>query len=178
ASQPSQLNKLVTAQEEALAVHKKQLKKLVPELEGRQKNLPSAHIFRSFEGLKGMQTVLDEVLANMRPGDEVLILGTPQRIVKESGGYLKSWQQQRIAKKAVCKILADPDAPSWEDDWWLESKQQKLTITKRGQAAPSFLVITKDRVATIYYAGAILSVLINHKDIAKRYRLLFNQLWQ
>ncbi|MDP6293425.1 MAG: helix-turn-helix domain-containing protein [Candidatus Woesearchaeota archaeon] len=178
AAPPSRLTSLVKEQQQTLEEHKQTLQTLIPELEGRKENLPSAHIFRSFEGIKGMQAVLDEVLGSLKKGDEVCILGTPKRIVMESGGFLKEWQQQRIEKKIPCKILADPDAPSWKEDWWAKSKKDKLTLTKRGQApAPSFLVITKDRVATIYYAGAILSVLIHHPDIAKRYQSMFKQLW-
>jgi hypothetical protein len=108
----------------------------------------------------------------------VLILGTPKQIGEQAGGYLKAWQQQRIGKGVICRIIADPDAPSWEDLWWKKSKKEKLTFTKRSKSnSPAYLVITKESVATVYFAANILSFIVTHPSIASRYQEFFQEIW-
>ena len=152
---------------------------MIKELKVRQDISKPTSILSSYEGFRGMKTVLDSILDRIRKNEEVLILGTPRKIGDQAGGYLKSWQMKRIALGAKCKIITDLDSPSWEDSWWKKSKKDKLTFTKKSSSvSPSYLVITKDFVVTIYFSEVILCFMVEHSEIAKRYVDFFDVLWK
>jgi HTH-type transcriptional regulator, sugar sensing transcriptional regulator len=177
-SDPSRLNALVEDKEEKLEETKVEMKGIVSQLNLVQNTSKSTPILSSYEGFKGMKTVLDEIITKLKRGDEVLILGAPKEIGERAGGYLKQWQKDRIKKGAVCKIITDVDSTSWDDSWWKKSKKEKKTFTKRTSAvSPAYFVITKDSVVTIYFSNVILSLIVDHSEISQRYKEFFGLLW-
>ena len=136
-------------------------------------------ILSSYEGFRGMKTVLDMVLDKTKKNEEIYILGSPKKIGNQAGGYLKEWQRRRIKIGAKCKIVTDLDSPSWDDLWWKKSKKEKRTFTKRtSSASPAYFVITKNLVVTIYFSDIILSLIVEHSEIAKKYCDFFNIYWK
>lgn len=177
AANPKILLSLIEDEEEIIKKNKEQLNKIIPILEQEQNSIRIESSLNAFEGFKGMKLLLEGVLTEKN--DEILILGTPKKLIELSGGYLKDWQKRRIKQGVLCKILSDFDAPSWNEDWWIKSKKDKLTITKRfSSVSPAYLVITKHSVITIYFANNILSFKVSHEDIAKRYKTFFNEFWK
>lgn len=178
-SRPSSLFRLIEEEKQGFEEKKNEMDRIVKELELRKGISTPTSLLSAFEGIKGMKAVLDSVIETLRNGDEVLILGAPRQIGEQAGGYLREWQRRRIKKRTICRIITDKDAPSWHDPWWVKSKKDKLTFTKRSKSvSPAYLVITKDTVITIYFSSVILSFTINQKGIASRYREFFNQLWK
>jgi sugar-specific transcriptional regulator TrmB len=175
---PERLSELFEEKRKNLEDSNKFLNRVISELISRRSISKPVSILSSYEGIKGMKTVLDSILENLKKGDEILILGSPKSIGEQAGGFLKDWQQRRIRTGSVCRIITDANASSWEEVWWKKSKKKKLTFTKKSSSiSPSFLVITKNSVITIYFSGVILSFIIEHKDIASRYTDFFNNLW-
>jgi len=179
AADPSALQLLIDEKKETLAKDSEEIAQAIQQLRVNKNKTSPKSILTSYEGIKGVKNVLEAVLHEIESGDEILILGTPRQITEQAGGYLKDWQQRRIHTGAVCKILGDVDAPSWKDKWWMLSKQRKLTLTKRSTSvSPSYLVITKNSVTTIYFAAPILAFRVEHHEIAGRYRAFFDELWK
>ncbi|MBD3318529.1 hypothetical protein GF342_01330 [Candidatus Woesearchaeota archaeon] len=179
AAPPTRLQELIADEKEQLAEAEEDMKRIIKQLELRRDSAQSESLLHAYEGMKGMKTVLEMVLDHLKEDKEVLIMGTPKDMVASMGGYLKEWQRQRIAKKVLCKLIADVDAESWKDEFWINSKEQGLTITKRSQSiSPAYVIITPRSVATIYFSAAILSFLVTHDDIANRYRAFFEQAWE
>jgi len=179
AANPDQLTALVDDEEKKLIKNKENISQLIKQLKLRQDISKPTSILSSYEGFKGMKTVLELVLSKIKRDEEIFVLGSPKKIGNQAGGYLKEWQKKRIEIGAKCKILTDLDSPSWEETWWKESKKEKLTFTKRSSSmSPAYLVITKNFVVTIYFAEVILSLVVDHSEIAKKYGHFFNILWK
>lgn len=179
AADPERLSHLVEEQKEQLQETQRQIEKIVPHLKARKSISTSLSVLSAYEGMKGMKGVLDHSITTLKKGEEILILGSPKSIGENLGGYLKDWQKRRIKTGATCRIIGDVDAPSWDDAWWKESKKKKLSFSKRSKSiSPSYLVITKDLVITIYFSSKILTFVIEHKDIAQRYIKFFDELWR
>lgn len=180
AANPEQLIALVDDEEKKLIKNKENISQLIKQLKLRQDISKPTSILSSYEGFKGMQTVLELVLNRITKGDkEVFVLGSPKQIGNLAGGYLKEWQKRRIEIGAKCKIITDSDSPSWEESWWKKSKKEKITFTKKSASiSPAYFVITKDIVVTIYFAEVILSLVVDHSEIAKKYRDFFDILWK
>lgn len=179
AADPKSLIRLLKDEREKLDNVEGEMEDIVNQLNVRKNSTQANSVLSSFEGLKGMMNVLDEVLDEVDKGDTIWIIGTPKKIVEQAGGYLKDWQQKRIKKGVLCKILGDEDAPSWDLKWWNDSKKKKLTFTKKSTSvSPSYFVITDKSVTTIYFAGNILSFKVIHPEIADRYKSFFNRLWK
>jgi len=134
-------------------------------------------VLQSYDGMSAMRSILDTLLTVMTKKDTVYILGSSKRLGVVACGYLRDWQRRRIATGATCFILSNSDAPKWNDPWWMRSKREKKTITKRlPYDLPAFFVICKDRVITIYFSKSILTISITHKEIAESYRQFFTSL--
>lgn len=176
---PHQLTKLVEKEEDELIKKRKEISQVIKELNVRQDISTPISILSSYEGFRGLKTVLDSVLDKIKKNKEIFILGSPKKIGDQAGGYLKEWQKRRIELGAKCKILTDLDSPSWEELWWKKSKKDKLTFTKKSSSiSPAYLVITKNVVVTIYFSEVILSLIVEHPEIAKRYVDFFEVLWK
>lgn len=178
-SNPGNLFELISEKEQELVQIKQGMLDIVKTLKVRRGIAKPRSILSSYQGIKGMKTVLNYVVNSLKKNDEVLILGTPKKMNEYAGGYVKEWQKQRIKSKAKCRIIIDSDYIPWNFDWWEKSKKDKLTFTKKYQMiSPAFLVITKNLVATIYFSDVVLSLLVEHKDIADRYKEFFEMLWK
>ncbi len=60
-----------------------------------------------------------------------------------------------------------------------KSKKEKITFTKKSASiSPAYFVITKNIVVTIYFAEVILSLVVDHSEIAKKYCDFFDILWK
>ena len=176
---PSRLLELVGEKENELQQSKEKIKDIVKTLKLRRNITNPKNILSSYEGIKGMKTVLEYVLDKLKKGEEVLILGTPRQINESIGGYIKEWQRRRIAIGAKCKIITDMNLVQWEYDWWKKSKRNLLTFTKKSSMnSPAYFVITKDLVITIYFSKNILSLIVEHQEIAERYKEFFEILWK
>jgi len=178
AADPSRISELIEEEKTKLETAKVKVDEVVKQLKARKKISKPTSILSSFEGVKGMKSVLEYILERLKKGEEVLILGAPRQIDEQVGGYLKDWQKRRIKIGIICKIITDIDSPSWDDIWWEQSKNKKLTFTKKsGSISPAYLLITNNSVTTIYFSTTILTFIIEHPDIANRYREFFIELW-
>ena len=179
ASEPKMLSELIHNKKNELKDSEEKIIGIIKTLSSRKGICPSSNIVSSFEGISGMKTVLESVLNNLKKGDEILILGSPKKVGENVGGYLKEWQKNRIKIKAKCLLLTDTDSPSWEEKWWEKSKKEKLTKTKKSKKqSPTYLIITDKSVVTIYFSKKIISIIINQKDIAERYKQFFKDFWK
>ncbi|MAG48096.1 hypothetical protein CL617_05825 [archaeon] len=178
-SEPSTLSAIIDDEKNKLNNIEKDMGVVIKILKSRKNISTPTNMLNSFEGIKGMKTILEKILSKLNKNDNVLILGSPKKIGEEAGGYLKDWQKRRVKKNSICKIITNKDAVSWDDKWWSESKKKKITFTKRSNSvSPAYLVITKDSVSTIYFSSKILSFTIESQDIALRYNQFFNELWK
>ena len=179
AAEPERLSELVIEEKEKLQTIKHQIGDVIAQLKVSKNIATPISVLSAYEGMKGMKGVLESIITKLKKNDEILILGTPKQISEQLGGYLKEWQKRRIAKKAVCKIISDVDAPKWEDKWWKQSKKKGLTFTKRSNSiSPAYIIITKNAITTIYFSSKILTFVIEHEEIAKRYKEFFNEFWK
>ncbi|MAG39731.1 hypothetical protein CMI41_02080 [Candidatus Pacearchaeota archaeon] len=179
AADPKNLKRLIKDEEADLAVKKEKISEIIDKLEMRKEISSPKSILSSYEGFKGMQTVLDMILRRVKKDETILILGSPQRISDLAGGYLKERQRKRIKSGANCKILTDLDSSSWEDPWWKNSKREKKTLTKRSRSiSPAYFVISEEFVVTIYFEEKILSLVVDHPKIVSRYKDFFEILWK
>ena len=179
AADPRALKLVLNEKEEKLLKEKEALKTIIPQLLAEKNAKRTQPILCAYEGLNGIKNLLEESLEEVKKGEEILILGTPQKIVEYAGGYLKDWQKRRIEKGAVCKIICDPGSPPWKEPWWRDSKNKKQSFIKVSTSvSPAYLVITNKSVTTIYFAHDILGFKVSHEEIAEKYKVFFEEIWK
>jgi len=179
AADPGALKILFEEQEKKLQKEKETLKVIIPQLLAEKNAKKTQPILSAYEGMNGIKHLLEESLEETHKGEEILILGTPQKIVEYAGGYLKDWQKRRIEKGILCKIICDPGSPPWKELWWKKSKNKKQSFIKASSStSPAYLVITKKSVTTIYFAYDILGFKVSHEEIAEKYKVFFEEIWK
>ena len=178
-SHPSRLSVLADEERKRLDGAEKSVGDAIKRLSARMHSSSSSSILRAFEGFRGVKSVVDGTLEDVKKGDEIFILGSPKLWGERFGGYMIDWERRRLKTGAKCFLLLDADTPSWDFDWWRESKKSGLTFTKRASwKAPSYLIITKNAVVTIYVGEQLLALLVQHEGIAQRYKEFFWELWK
>lgn len=178
AAAPSNLLNLINDEKVRLKCDEERMTDIINLLNLRKNKLEPKSILSSYEGIKGLKSVLESILGSLNKNSQILIMGAPKQS-EDLSGYLKGWQKRRIEIGAVCKIITDLDSPSWKDKWWTESKLRGITFTKKLKTvAPSYIVITEDSVITIFFSARILTFVVKHPDIAIRYIEFFKELWK
>lgn len=178
AADASRLKALVDEEKNKIQETERTLEPLIKQINLRKNSSAPTSLLSSYEGIKGMKTVLESILLELNKNEEVLMIGSPKQMGEQAGGYLKDWQKRRINSGAICKIITDVDAISWDEEWWEKSKKQKITFTKKSTSiSPSYIIITKYSVTTIYFSTHILSFVVRQEDIAKKYKEFFTLLW-
>jgi len=179
AADPRTLQTLIEEKELIIQKEKEILKIIIPQLLAEKNSKKTENILTAFEGINGVKHLLEESLIETKKGEEILILGTPKKIVEYAGGYLKDWQKRRIEKGIMCKIIADPGTPPWDEKWWKESKKRNISKLKVfSSVSPAYLLITNKSVTTIYFANTIFGFKVSHKEIAEKYKLFFEDIWK
>ncbi len=178
-SEPSRLLEIVKEEKDNILESEKTMNDIIKQLSVRKNTSSSYSVLQAFEGWKGTKSIVDSTLDNIRKNDTIFILGSPKLWSERFGGYMIEWQKRRLKIGAKCYLLIDSDTPSWDFDWWKKSKKQGITFTKRASfKAPSYLIITKDSVVTIYIGEQMMSLLVKHTGIAQRYKEFFLELWK
>lgn len=179
AANPKQLQNLVEEQEKKLQKEKEHIQKIIPQLLAEKNSKETQNILCAYEGMNGIKHLLEESLTEVQKGEEILILGTPKKIVEYAGGYLKDWQKRRIEKGAICKIITDPGSPPWEEKWWKDSKKKNISKVRISTSiSPAYLVITNKSITTIYFANTLFGFKVSHPEIADRYKAFFEEIWK
>ncbi len=178
-SEPSKLLELVREEKKNILESEKIINEVVKQLSVRRNTSSPHSVLQAFEGWKGTKNIIDSTLDKIGKKDTIFILGSPKLWGERFGGYMIEWQKRRLKTGAKCYILVDADTPSWDFDWWKNSKKQGITFTKRASfKAPSYLIITKESVVTIHVGEQMIALLVKHQGIAQRYKEFFMELWK
>lgn len=180
AATPKKLLDYLDRKQAAMDAQKEQIKSILPQLEDRQQQLRVPEGAQLYEGYEGLKTVYEEGLAQLKKGDEILVLGASQGTYTDKRRYEVFFQQinrQRLEKGVSYRIIYNanlkgtPGAQYWQ--------QQKSTAVRfLLDHTPGSVNIQGDRVLIIYWAqGEPKVFLITSAVVAASFRQYFEAIW-
>jgi sugar-specific transcriptional regulator TrmB len=159
---------------------KQKVKSIIPELKAIQLITAEKHEANVFEGYKGLKSIFDNAINQMKKGDEILVFGarSGQDISAETwDSFFKNFNKRRIEKGIRYKIIFNEDLK--KSSLVKEFKKSKLTEVRFiSQKTPAGINIHGENVAIIVWKEKPYGFLITSKEVNESFREYFQVLWE
>lgn len=149
----------------------KQIQDILPELKAKQSSKASKEQVELFEGIKGIITLLNELIIDAKKGDEFLFFSPELEENEEIQKFYEKYDLKRKEKGLIIKGLA----PESHKQFFEKRKYLKMKYTNL--PLPANTGICNNKIALISWAEKPYGVLIKSKQISGRYKSFFNALW-
>jgi hypothetical protein len=145
------------------------VKEILPELDARHKAAKITGQVRLFKGLKGVRTILQDIL---RTGRENLVFGNENQLEERMPAYQKQFVRQLKEKGIFVReiVREDRDSPT--------TNPKKTRYVPKTVESPVVTNICGDKIALIIWTDEPEGILIENKAAAKAYRSYFEFMWQ
>jgi len=177
AADPERLLDFLELREKKIALEKKSLEKLIPELKKKRGSLSKAQSVEVFEGIEGIKTARTKLMNELEKGDQVNILGVSKESQTTLKGFWTQGTKVRIKKGVKSRMLFDRTAP---EKFVKESNSLPLTNAKFLSPefiSPSWFVVGQNFVQLGVQSEKHVSILIRNEKISESFRQYFDSLW-
>src|SRR3989338_3895320 len=177
ASEPEYIKEFLREKQKMIEEQKKKIDIIIPQLKSIKKAGNEFINAQIYEGLRGIKSVYEKILAELGKDETQYIIGAPRIGNELIEGFLLSWHKRRIKKGIECRYIYDSNAR----DYGKIREEMKLTKVRylpKNIISPVWIEIFRDYVIIGHIKGhsAILFV-IRDKEIAKGYLDYFRLIW-
>ncbi len=159
---------------------KQELKSIMPDLLLLQQSVPEKQEANVFEGYKGLKSIFENAINQLKKGDEILVFGarSGQDINSETwNAFFNNFNKRRIEKGIKYKIIFNSDLR--KSEVVKEFSKSKLTQVKFiSQKTPAGINIHGDNVAIIVWKKKPYAFLITSKEVSESFKEYFRVLWK
>lgn len=176
ASPPTMLLELLEKKKKEIDAEENEVKQLIPEL--LQLRAPEKRAVELFEGFNGLKTIREEMLAKLKRGDELLILGAPRQANERWEGWLFDYHVRREKRGIGMRIIYNADTR----DYGEKRKKLKRTMVRylpKKFVTPTWFDIFNDNVLIVILPKGEkpYALLIRDKSVADSVKAYFELLW-
>lgn len=177
ASPPESLMSFLKEKKEKISEQEKQISILIPQL-NQTKNKEDRIGAEVYEGLKGIKSIYEKILASLKKGETQYVLGAPKQANEKIEGYLLEWHKRRIKKGINCKYIYNSDSKEY-GEVRENMKNTEVRYLPNNIISPTWTEIFNEYIFIGHIKGpnAVL-FLIKDKEIAKNYLNYFNLIWK
>lgn len=174
AEDPTHLKELVRKQQERLQEVEGELETHIPELQSLHKRGGEKPVVRYFEGMRGIRTLLSEVLSVMEAADEKRYYVYSSSTIREH--YYKAYAdftEDRIKKNIAVRVIAmGPGGGT-------QGLDERKWLTQQ-ESSPTYTLLFAGRIAHIALdaGGHMVGVLIENAAMYETHKMIFEALWQ
>ena len=145
---------------------------ILPELEEKEKKQNEKQEAEIFEGIKGLTTMLNLFIEDLKKGEEFLFFATDiPNLNKEVQEFFEKYDFKRKEKDLNVKGLAPLEMkPLFENRKELKVRYPKFPI-------PKSIGIVRDRIEITCWQDKPIGYLIRSREVADSYRQLFYEIW-
>lgn len=132
----------------------------------------------AYEGLRGLKSVYERMLREVKKNEEILVLGAPLKAQELLEPFLLNWNKRRIKKKIAMRVIYHPEAKKYAE---IRARMPltQVRYAQRSELAPSWIDIFADFVVIFDLSqDTPLAFFIQSKGIAENYRIYFEDIWQ
>ena len=156
---------------------REELKKIIPEIKLLKNKQDLPYSVSLYEGYKAFKHLYDHLLFNLKPDQEILVLGAqPESASFLSRTYFKEYNKRRIKKKVMMRIIFNYDAYDTSKEYdKLPYTQAK--ILPKSAVVPTAMDIYPDKVSILISKEKPIVFHIDCKEVADSYKAYFEFLW-
>jgi len=176
ASDPKNLIGFLNDKENLISLQKKEIEKLIPQIEHKRELAKDRQESAVYEGIGGVKAAFSNILNNVPENSEYYVftlgeeLGNP-----ELKHFFRDYHKKRIQKKIKVRLIANEKIRGTFIKHHLY-KKMKVKFSKL--KLPTGVFIYEDCVMTLVWAGSPAAFVIKSKNNAERYKEFFLEMWK
>ncbi len=170
---PNHLLDYIEQKKDELNDHKKEIEKMIPELDMKRKLSKESQEATIFKGKKAIKTIMEDVL---RTGETMYVFGAEGKFKENFPVYFYHFNRRRVEKDIVIKIIYCERVRVHER--YKEIKKVEIKYLPDEFHTPANTWIFGDKVAIVVWSNQPIATLIRSKEVAKAYKTNFDLLWK
>lgn len=173
AAPPSRIKNYLKEKESKIKEQEEDFDKILPTLELKQKLAEKETDAEVYRGWKGLQTVYNDLLDSLKPGDEFYIFGASRGIdAKKVKTFYSRFNEKVIKNKIKAHIIFNENARGN-----IPNAERAGKVRYLNQTTPSEIVIYKNKTAVVLLEKDPLTILIRGESVAKSFKAYFDVMW-
>ena len=155
---------------------KESFKEFIPKLIKIQKPI-SKKSAKVYEGIKGLKTIFNEILTELKKGEEYYFFQVPIPIqqIKSFSIFTRTHHLNRSDKGIKAKGLVLEDSKKQVTEMFKDIKHTQIRFVK--SFIPFGLIIYKNKTITIDWDEEPTAYVIESNNVANNYKLFFEERW-
>ena len=176
ASDPTILLKTYEDKIKNMQSKEKEVKKAIEELNKIKNSSRKSYEVNVFEGIKGIKTLQESIVNNLRKGEPVYLVGSPPLKNPSLTGYFKDYHKRRSKKGIIQKVIKNYTG---RKTLFLEKfKNTKVKYMPEGMDLPTLFQTFRDYVCIAIYEPFPIMFVIKNKKTAQSFKSYFNLMWK
>ncbi len=168
AANPEELINYMDEEKDKIENKKKDIRKILPDLEKIHKDKKAKTSVEVFEGKEGLKTVLMDIV---NYGKNFIAFGATHKFEEVLPVFSKIFVKRREQKKIYGNILVVKGEKP------VKTRMNNYRWIPKEYSMPSSTIIYGNKTATLLWSG-ILGIVIDSKEVADSYRSYFKLLWK
>ncbi|MDB5190429.1 MAG: Transcriptional regulator, TrmB [Parcubacteria group bacterium] len=170
AENPSRLERMLDEQKNAL-------KSFFPELEALYSLRGNDSIIRYHSGVEAMRSAYDELLRDLRGGDEYCVIGDPERWSHFDKSYFKTFIEKRlrIDLKAKVILVASETAEAYKKTE--KNYREEVRILPAGTTIDANMAIAPRKIVIHPLTHPVTTIVIETAAVVQMQKNLFKVIW-
>ncbi|MFH1721437.1 MAG: helix-turn-helix domain-containing protein [Candidatus Altiarchaeota archaeon] len=161
-----------------LTEKQEKLREIIPDLQKKRDSAREKQEVAIYSGHKGIKTVCNRILEELKGGGEYLDFGVSGLFEKTMGAYWSYWQRIKKKYKIDSKCIFNEELKESKPGL-LEQYHGQARFHPRDSPSPTDTIIYKDTVVLfIWTARPPLAIVIKNASNAIGYRNQFNLMWK
>ncbi len=157
---------------------KNRLKNMIPELNAIHSLKSGESFIKYYEGIKGVQTVYDNILDGLKPGDEYLILSDMQRFLSMDRPYFTKFIERRAKLNLKTRSIFQDNEDAHYYKQIEKNTNQTVRFLPKEVDLTANLVILPNKLVITQIVEPIISILIENTSMVQMHREQFEIIWK
>ena len=154
---------------------RRRLQEILPELVKTQKEKISYKV-HIYEGRKGLKVIHEDILKNLKRGEEFLVFGAPKEANEKFEPYFLDFHKRRIREGIKLKIAYKKEVKKYAQ---LREKMKftEVRYLPGNLNSPMWITICKAKLILFLVEPLLLGIVIENDVIAKNFKEYFKLIW-
>jgi len=176
AAEPSILFKAYKDKIGEIIKREKEIKKAIEELNKIRYAAKKPYEINVFEGIKGIKTLQEFIIANLKKREIVYIVGSPPLNNPSLTGYFKDYNERRAKKGIILKVIKNYTG---RKTLFLEKfRNTEVRYMPRGIDLPTLFQVFKEYVCITIHGVFPMMFVIKNEKISQSFKSYFNLMWK
>ena len=175
ASNPKNLIDFLNSKEKEITQQKKEIEKLIPQIELRRKFAKDKQEAIVYEDMEGVKAAFNNMLNTLNAEDEYLVFTLGEELgIEKLKRFFKIYHKKRIEKKIKVRLIANEKIRKMFSKYHVY-KDMKVRYSRL--RLPTGIFIYGNNVMTLVWGGKPTSFVITSRNNTEKYKEFFEEIW-